>query len=205
MRRTAFNIAMALLAATLAAPAAAGVDGSASPPLFSCGNGIPGGVNCIVSKQELKEARKSFKAGVKLQEQQQLEEALNRFDEASRIAPQNIQFLTAREVVKAQLVFNHIQHGNILMLENARTQAAAEFRAALDLDGENQFARERLAESTLEIAPALPRGLPIRIADSGEIHLEPKDGRATFHYSGEIRGLFAELSAAGGERGQFAL
>ena len=54
-----------------------------------------------------------------------------------------------------------------------------------------------------EAAPALPRALPVRIADSGEIHLEPKDGRATFHYSGEVRGLFAELAAAFGVTAQF--
>ncbi len=61
-----------------------------------------------------------------------------------------MQFLTAREVVKAQLVFNHVQRGNMLMLEDARARAAAEFRAALDLDPDNQFARERLAEATRE-------------------------------------------------------
>ena len=140
---------------------------------------------------------------MKLQDHRQLEDALKQFDTASRLAPQNVQFLTAREVVKAQLVFDHVQRGNLLMLENARARAAAEFRAALDLDPENQFARERLADATAEMAPALPRALPVRIADSGEIHLEPKDGRATFHYSGEVRGLYAELSAAFGVTAQF--
>ena len=204
MRQTALNIAVGLLAAALAAPVfAAADDPSSTAPPITCGNGIPGGVNCIVSKKELKDARNAFKAGVKLQDQKRLEEALHRFDEASRLAPQNMQFLTAREVVKAQLVYDHIQHGNILMLENARTQAAAEFRAAIDLDVENQFARERLAEATREMAPAMPRAFPVRVADSGEIHLQPKDGRATFHYSGDVRGLFSELSAAFGVTPQF--
>ena len=36
----------------------------------------------------------------------ELEEAFARFDKATRLAPQNMQFLTAREVVKAQLVFD---------------------------------------------------------------------------------------------------
>ncbi len=203
MRCTAFKFAVGLLAATLALPAFGTDDNASSAPPISCGSGIPGGVNCIASKEEVKEARKAFKVGVKLRDQQQLEEAFNRFDEASRLSPQNMQFLTAREVVKAQLVFSHLQRGNVLMLENAHPQAAAEFRAALDLDGENQFARERLAEANLEFAPALPRALPFQIADSGEIHLTPKDGRATFHYSGEIRGLFAELAAAFGVTPQF--
>ena len=88
-------------------------------------------------------------------------------------------------------------------MENARAQAAAEFRAALDLDPENQFARERLEEATRDLAPAVPRTLPVRLTDSGEIHLEPRDDRATFHYSGDVRGLFAELSAAYGVTAQF--
>ena len=120
------------------------------PPPISCGSGIPGGVNCIVSKKDLKEARSAFQKGVKLQDQQHLEEAFDRFDEATRLAPQSTQFLTAREVVKAQLVFNHIQRGNTLLLENERTQAAAEFRAALELDADNDFARERLVEASRE-------------------------------------------------------
>ncbi len=203
MRRTTFILAAGLMAATLAAPAfAIGDDASSAPPI-SCGNGIPGGVNCIVSKKERKEARNAFREGLKLQEHRRLEEAFTQFDTASRLSPQDAQFLTAREVVKAQLVFEHVQRGNVLMLEDARARAAAEFRAALELDSENQFVQERLAEATREMAPALPRTLPVRFADSGEIHLEPKDGRATFHYSGEVRGLYAELSAAFGVSAQF--
>src|ERR1035437_1240540 len=203
MRRTGFIIAVGLLAATLVSPAfAAGDDPASSPPIF-CGNGIPGGVNCIASKKELKEARYAFDRGVKLKDHRRLEEAFTQFDTATRLAPQNIQFLTAREMVKAQLVFNHIQRGNVLLLENSRAQAAAEFRSALDIDGENEFARERLEEASRELAPALPRALPARVADSGEIHLEPKDDRATFHYSGDVHGLFAELSTAYGVTTQF--
>jgi len=201
MRRKGLIITIGLLVATLASSASAGDDPSSAP--ISCGNGIPGGVNCLVSKKELKEARSAFHAGVKLQDHRQLEEALTQFDKATRIAPQNTQFLTAREVVKAQLVFGHIQRGNVLLLENERTQAAAEFRAALDLDAENQYARERLGEAGRDLAPALPRALPVRVTDSGEIHLEPRDDRATFHYSGDVRGLFAELSAAYGVTAQF--
>ena len=203
MRRTAFIIAAGLVAASLAAPAfATGNDATSAPPI-SCGNGIPGGVHCIVSKKELKEARNAFREGMKLQGHQRLEDAFKQFDTASRLAPQDMQFLTAREVVKAQLVFEHVQRGNLLLLENARARAAGEFRAALELDSENQFARERLAESTRELTPPRPWSLPLKIADSGEIHLDPKDGRATFHYSGEVRGLYAELSAAYGVTAQF--
>ena len=156
-----------------------------------------------MSKKDLKEARYAFHEGVKLQDHQRLEEAFTQFDKAARMAPRNPQFLTARELVKAQLIFGRIQRGNVLLLENERARAAAEFRAALDLESENQYARERLSEATRELAPALPRALPVQVADSGEIHLEPRDDRATFRYSGDVRGLFAELSAAYGVSAQF--
>jgi general secretion pathway protein D len=204
MRRRPFIIAVALVTAALALPVfAAGDDPSIAPSPISCGNGIPGGVNCIVSKKELKEAHKAYDKGVKLQEHQQPEEAYTRFDEAVRLAPQNVQFLTAREIVKAQLVFNHVQRGNLLLMEEARARAAAEFRAALDLDSENEFARERLAEAVRGMAPELPRALPVRLAESSEIRLETGSERATFHFSGDIRDLFAELSAAYGVSPQF--
>ncbi len=187
----------------LAPHALAAAANESTPPLVSCGNGVPGGVNCVASKKQLKEARSSFREGVKLREQQRLEDAFVQFDTASRLEPQNTQYLTAREMVKAQLVFNHVQRGNVLLQENASAQAAAEFRAALELDSDNRFAQERLAEAAREMAPALPQLSPLRLEASGEIHIDPKDDRATFHYSGDVRGLFAELSAAYGVTPQF--
>ncbi len=208
MRQTSFILAVGLLTANLAVSAFAAADDASSAPPILCGNGIPGGVNCIVSKKEIKQARSAFREGVKLEQERRLPEALDRFDNALRLAPRNMQYLTAREVVKAELVFNHVQSGNALLLENAHSKAAAEFRAALDLDVENEFARERLEEATREMTPtpapaARHWALPATAADSVEIHLEPADARATFHYSGDVRGLFAELSAAYGVTVQF--
>ena len=110
-------------------------------------------------------------------------------------AAESSRFLTARELVKAQLVFSHVQRGNVLLWRMpSRPQVAAEFRAALDLDGENEFARERLAEATRAIsASALPQS-PHRFALAGlsrESSSSPVAmGEPSFHYSGDIRGLF---------------
>ena len=203
MRRTAFLFHVALLAVTLALPALAGGDDALPPLPVSCSSGIPGGVNCIVSKKEMKEAREAFARGRKLQDHKRLDEAFTQFSEATRLVPQDLQFLTARELVKAQLVFDHVERGNLLLAENSRPQAAAEFRAALDLDPENQFARERLEESTRQPLPALPRVLPQGLTDVGEIHLEPRKDLATFHFTGDVRGLFTELATAYGVSAQF--
>jgi general secretion pathway protein D len=203
MQRTVLLFQVALLAMMLAQPAFAGGDDPSAPPPVACSSGIPGGVNCIVSKKEMKEAREAFARGRKMQDHQRFDEAFTHFSEAARLVPQDLQFLTARELVKAQLVFDHVQRGNMLLAENSRPKAAAEFRAALDLDPENQFARERLQETALPAIPSLPRALPERLVSAGEIHLEPKNDRATFHFSGDVRGLFTELAVAYGVTAQF--
>jgi general secretion pathway protein D len=195
------------MAALLSASMAAGVpacaaDVSVSPPV-SCANGLVGGVNCIPTRKDLKDSREAFDRGVKLHNHQRLEEAFAQFDEAVRLNPQNAQYLTAREALKAQLVFGHIQRGNQLLLENARLRAAADFRAALDLDPENQFAQDRLDEAT-RIAPAiLNNAVPAPLGESAEIHLDPVNSRATFHFTGDVRSLFTQLGSAYSVKVQF--
>jgi hypothetical protein len=184
-----------LLAAAIGVSCAFADEGAPEPPIV-CRNGLPGGVSCITTKGDRKDAQKAFKLGIKLHEHQQFKQALAQFEEATRLVPQNRDYLTAREVLKSKLVFDHIQQGNALLLENARTHAAAEFRAALDLDPENQFAQERLAEATQTLAPSLPPLGPGRWTESEEIHLEPTNDVATFHFAGDVKSLFSELGAA---------
>jgi len=204
MRPTAFIVALGLLASAAALPAWAGADEPSAASPISCGNGVPGGVNCLVSKTDLKQAKNAYLRGQKLQDRNQLPDAFARYDEAARLVPQDIHFLTARELVKGQLVFNHIETGNGLMARDARLAAAVEFRAALDLEPDNQFARERLIEATREAAPFQGRAiLPSLMDDVGEIHLTPKADKATFHFVGDVRGLFNVLAASYGISVQF--
>ena len=108
------NILPAMLVALFAISGLAlGEDASPAPPI-SCANGLIGGINCIPTKRDLKEARAAFERGIKLNKSQQLEEAFAQFDDAARLVPQNVDFLTAREAVKAKLVFDHIERGNTL-------------------------------------------------------------------------------------------
>ncbi|MGA2099892.1 MAG: type II and III secretion system protein [Candidatus Sulfotelmatobacter sp.] len=185
---------------------ALGSDAAVAPPV-SCSNGLLGGINCIPTKQDLKQAHADYERGIKLDKGQRLEEAFAQFDDAARLVPQSIDFLTAREVVKARLVFGHIERGNALMTEGARLRAAGEFRAALDLDPDNGFARERFEEATREAAPVVPTEFtetrPWSLSESTEIHLEPPDSQATFHFTGDARSLFTQLAAAYGMTVQF--
>jgi general secretion pathway protein D len=203
MRHRSIIFAVGVLAARLAVSARAGTIDQAPAPPVACNNGLLGGVNCIVTKNDLKQAKAAFQRGVKLHDQEKLEAALAEFEDASRLAPRNVQYLTAREVLRAKLVFGHIDRGNLLLLQNAHAQAAAEFRTALELDPSNEFAKGRLQEATRENTPEPARILPARVMASGEIHLQPSDRRATFHFTGDAKDLFSQLAAAYGMKVEF--
>lgn len=192
-------LGIVLLCANQPATAA---DDTMAPPV-TCTNGVPGGVTCITSKKDLKAARDAFARGVQLREHKRLQEAFAQFDEAVRLSPQDRQFFTSREIVKAQLVFDHVERGNSLLIENERDLARKEFGAALDLDPGNQYAHERLQEAARDPLSLGSGMAPATIYDSGEIRLHPKDDRATFHYRGDVRGLFSELATAYGVTMQF--
>jgi len=55
---------------------------------FLVENGVPGGVSCVLTRKELKEARNAYTRGVRLKDHRRLEEAFSQFDEASRLMPQ---------------------------------------------------------------------------------------------------------------------
>lgn len=186
---------MAVLAVALTMCVPVCADETSAPPV-SCANGLIGGINCIPTRKDLKESREAYERGLKFEKHNRMEDAFAQFDEAARLNPQSAQFLTARELVKASLVFGHVQRGNLFLAEDARIRAAAEFRAALELDPDNEFAKERFAEATTEALPVLPHPLTETAMDSGEIHLQPNASRATFHFTGEVRSLFTQLAAA---------
>jgi general secretion pathway protein D len=193
-----------LIAVLSALPSFAADDAAVIPPAKSfvtCGSGVPGGINCAPTKKDLKQARNAYARGLKLEDGKYFEEAFEQFDQAARLAPQNMQFLSAREVAKSQMVFQHTVRGDALMAEAQREPAALEFRAALKLDPDNQYTQKRLEEALRD--PASPPSLPTAVADSTEIHLNPKTDRASFHYHGDVRGLFKEVGSSYGVAAQF--
>jgi general secretion pathway protein D len=178
-------------------------DAKPEAPAISCANGVPGGLNCVPSKKDLKDARNAYDHGLKLQDHHRLEEAFTQFDEASRLVPRDLLFLSAREMTKAQLVFQHTGRGDAFLADARSEQAAAEFRAALELDPDNAYTQSRLVEALRDPAHPVLTGVPALLADNTEIHLQPKAERATFHYRGDVRGLFTELATAYGVRPEF--
>jgi Flp pilus assembly secretin CpaC len=203
MKRVCPILAVCLAAALAASLAFAGDDTTAAATKVSCGNGMPGGVHCIPSKEDLKQAREAYAHGLKLQERRLLEGAFARFDEAARLAPQDVRYFSAREMTKSQLVFEHAGRGDSLLADAQPEQAAAEFHAALKLDPDNAYLQQRLADAMRDPLPSRLGGLTAILAGSSDIRLQPRAERATFHYRGDVRTLFTELASAYGVSAEF--
>lgn len=138
------------------------------------------------------DAKRLFDSGVKLKSSGKLDAAFAKFEQASDLAPRNVDYLTAREFTRQQLVMEAIQRGNKAMLQNNDIVAMAEFRQALEYDPSNEFAQQRLRDSIGNQAPA---SSPVRVADnSSEIQLQPNDGQHDFHYRGDARTLLTQVT-----------
>ena len=110
--------------------------------------------------------------------------------------------MTARELTRQQLVFDHLERGNAEMGKGRQIEALAEFRTALHLDPQNEFARQRLNDAMGEWSPKTAAA-PQVIADSGEIRVSPAAARADFHYRGDGRGLLTQVASAFGVTATF--
>ena len=152
---------------------------------------------CAPSQKDLRQAKEDFSRGVKLARAKRSEEALEQFENAARLVPRNLDYLTAREAVRQQLVFDLLQHGNAQLLESHSVEALADFRHALALDPSNQFAQQRLHDALAEWAPngAIPRRV---VEGGGEVHVQPDSAPADFHYRGDSRSLLPLVAQAYG-------
>jgi type II secretory pathway component GspD/PulD (secretin) len=169
------------------------------PTLLPCPSGIDE-AHCNPPRHDLKEAKAAFSRGLKLQ-QSAPDRAYEEFDRASKLVPRNVEYVTARELTRQQLVSSHLQRGNSELDSGKQIEALAEFRSALNLDPSNQFAQQRLQDAVGDSAPK-PSAPPSVVDESPEIHLAPNLNRASFHYRGDSRELLTTIASSYGVSAQ---
>ena len=147
---------------------------------------------CNPSHHDLKEARSAFTHGVKLQKSDP-EQAYGDFDRAAQLVPRNVEYLTARELARQQLVYTHIERGNVELESGKREVALADFRSALNLDPANTFAQERVRDSLGESLPKTTAP-PSIVEESPVLRLVPNLNRASFHFRGDTRDLLTTIA-----------
>jgi type II secretory pathway component GspD/PulD (secretin) len=153
--------------------------------------------SCNISMRDQKKAGEAFARGQKLQKIRQLDQAFSEFEAAANLNPRAVDYLTARELTRQQLVYEHLERGNTALLNSRQVEALAEFRGALQLDPHNDFAQQRLRDALGEWAPKTPAP-PQVLADAGEVRVAPQEGRHDFHYRGDSRGLLTQVASAFG-------
>ena len=133
---------------------------------------------------------------MKLKKSGKLEEAFDKFERAAQLNPRSVDYVTAREITRAQLAMNAINRGNHALEENKEIVAMAEFRKALEFDPQNEFASQRLRESVWRAASGSNN---LRIVDSSEpVVLEPNPSHHDFHFRGDAQSLLTEVGKAYG-------
>jgi general secretion pathway protein D len=168
-----------------------------SPAVLSLCSESPGAPACKAPAKDLKAARQAFARGLKLERSRKLDEAFNQFQEAARLVPQDVGYLTARELVRQQAAALHLERGNDHLLSGRQVEALAEFRTAQTLDPQNEFAQQRLRDA-LGTLPVRTAGPPQIVARQDAVAAKPLDGRHDFHYRGDSRALLAAVASSYG-------
>jgi tetratricopeptide (TPR) repeat protein len=193
MRWLLYVSAIAVLAAT-----PAGADQKA-PPLLPCPTGASDAA-CNPSRHDQKDARNAFARGVKLQPTNP-DQAYEEFIHAAELVPRNVNYITAREATRQQLISRHIERGNVELESGKQVEALADFRTALKLDPANEFAQERVRDALGDSAP-VTAAPPSVVEESPEIPFEPNTNLASFHFRGESRELLSTIAQAYGVSAQ---
>jgi general secretion pathway protein D len=168
-----------------------------APAVVSLCSESAGAPACKAPANDRKAARRAFARGLKLERAKKLEEAFSQFEEAARLVPQDVEYLTARELTRQQLAAMHLERGSDHLLKGQQVEALAEFRAAQTLDPENEFAQQRLRDA-LGNLPVRTAGPPQMVARQDAIAAQPVDERHDFHYRGDSRALITAVASSYG-------
>ncbi len=179
----------------LSAAACLAADGASTALPTSCSDA--GAPACKASSKDLKAARQAFSRGLKYQQSKNLDEAFSEFEQASRLVPQNVEYLTAREMLRQQVVSSHLEQGNDHLQNGRQVEALADFRLALLLDPQNDFAQQRLQDA-VGPPPVHTVGTPQLVTSVDALASKPKEERHDFHYRGDSRGLITAVASSFG-------
>ena len=153
------------------------------------------------SPRELAEAKRQFNAGVKLKSSGKLDDAFKKFEAASELNPHSVDYITAREFTRQELVLQALERGNRAMANHNEVVAMAEFRRAVEYDPANDFALQRLHDSIPEDATP-SQGMRV-LEQSTPIQLQPTTEHHDFHYRGDARTLLTQLAQTYGLTAEF--
>lgn len=156
-----------------------------------------------VSNEDRKNAEKEFKNAQELQRAGKPEDALIAVLKAQELMPGNVEFMTMGEMLRQQIVGEHMEAGNHLAAAGDPKGAAQRFRMALAIDPQNSNAAQRLHDVAPPDEDAEHKHVLQLLASVDQINLQPTPGRKSFHVQGDTRQLYTQIGAAFGVSMEF--
>jgi general secretion pathway protein D len=156
-----------------------------------------------VSKEDKKNAEKEFKNAQDLQREGKPEDALIAVLKAQELMPGNVEFMTMGEMLRQQIVGEHMEAGNHLAAAGDPVGAAQRFRMALAIDPQNSNAAQRLHDVEPPDGDAEHKHVLQLLASVDQINLQPTPGKKNFHLQGDTRQLYTQIGAAFGVSMEF--
>ncbi|MCU1243265.1 MAG: hypothetical protein JWO71_3991 [Candidatus Acidoferrum typicum] len=150
--------------------------------------------NALV-RPDPKRAEKLVERGEKAEADGRNDEALLAYDEAARLAPQNLALASRGAGLRSRLIREHVDKAEQLALAGKLPQAREELTVAMRIDPSNRIVAERYAqmESMRDDEPALPA-----TEISGMPQLKPQPGRHSFDLHGDTRSAYEQVAQAFG-------
>lgn len=161
------------------------------------------GPKSVVSKEDKKAAEKEFKNAQDLQRAGKPDEALVAVLKAEELVPGNMEFMTMGEMLRQQIVGEHVEAGNHLAAAGDPNGAAQRFRTALSIDPQNAYVAQRLHDIEPIEGDAEHKHVLQLLASVDQINLEPAPGRKSFHIQADTRQVYTQIGAAFGVFMQF--
>jgi len=143
------------------------------------------------SKHDLKLAQKNYEHGLQLNKSGNVEEAFQEVSNAVSLAPANMEYRTALELLRSKIAANLIDRGNLLAEIGDAKSAQAQFKQALSIDPQNGYAQERLHDVTPD-DPEHEHVLQL-LASVEDVAVSPKPGKQDFHVRGDTRDLYEAI------------
>ena len=155
--------------------------------------------NSIV-RPDPKRAQKLVEAGQKAEADGRNDEALLAYDEATRLAPQNLALVGRGAALRSRLVREHVDKAEQLALAGKLPQAKEELSSAMRIDPSNKIVAERYAQmqSMHDDEPALPN-----LQIPGIPRLKTQPGRHTLDLRGDTRTAYEQLAQTFGTKVTF--
>src|SRR5712664_3122133 len=155
--------------------------------------------NTIV-RPDPKRAQKLVEAGQKAEADGRNDEALSAYDEATRLAPQNLALVGRGAALRSRLIREHVDKAEQLALAGKLPQAKEELTIAMRIDPSNKVVAERYAqmESMRDDEPSQATA-----EISGLPRLKTQAGRRSFDLRGDTRSAYQQVAQAFGVKVTF--